>query len=210
MSTVTPTGKQGAWRPWLIELDFTGIAMTAEDRWVPGSLEERLDRLESIEQIRELAHRYALGVDTRNLDDLVELFVEDVEVGRHRRGRAALRAWFAETFSRFGDSIHLVGNHVIDLVGRDEGRGVVYCRDELETNGTWQVGTIQYWDEYVRRGERWYFRRRRLYRWYVVDASEPPRHGAGVPADQSLTIGQLPDAWPSWDRFWTELGRSPR
>ena len=48
--------------------------MARAANWRPGSLEERIDRLESLEQIRELPHRYALALDTRNIEDLVELF----------------------------------------------------------------------------------------------------------------------------------------
>ncbi|MBL7498676.1 nuclear transport factor 2 family protein [Frankia sp. CNm7] len=185
--------------------------MRYDESWLPESLDQRIDRLESLDQIRQLAFRYASGVDSRNLDDLVELFVDDVRVGRDRRGRAALRDWFAQTFSRFGDSIHLVGNHVIDLDGPDTARGVVYCRDELEKGERWQVGMLQYWDVYVRRSGRWYFRERRVQRWYAVDAAETPWHGAGVPGDdRGLAIGQLPDVWPSWSRFWRERNEAPR
>ena len=53
-----------------------------------------LDRLLAYEEIRQLAARYALALDSRNLDDLVALFVDDVQVGRETFGRAALRAEF--------------------------------------------------------------------------------------------------------------------
>src|SRR5262245_45500782 len=119
--------------------------------WKPQSLEERIDRLESLEQIRQLPHRYALALDTRNIEDLVELFVPDVRVGREAVGREALARWFTETMRRFGTSIHFVGNHVIDIDAPDRARGVVYCRDELERQDDWGVGHLQYWDAYERR-----------------------------------------------------------
>ena len=50
--------------------------------WEPSSLEERIDRLESLAAIRQLPYRYALGVDPRDMDLLVDLFVSDVRVGR--------------------------------------------------------------------------------------------------------------------------------
>jgi len=185
--------------------------MEATRPWNPETTEERVDRLESLEQIRQLPHRYALAVDTRNLDDLVALFVEDVQVGKDERGREAMKTWFAETLARFGDTIHFVGNHVIDLDSPNEARGVVTCRDELEIGAEWRVGFIQYWDEYSRRDGRWYFSRRRLHRWYLVDALTRPRHGAGLETDRgSLGVGQLPDAWSSWGAFWTERGGIPR
>jgi hypothetical protein len=185
--------------------------MPREQKWNPKTAEERLDRLESHTEIRQLASRYALAVDTRNLDDLVELFPEDVQVGRDQRGREAMKAWFARTLSTFGDSIHFVGNHVIDFDGPDEAHGVVTCRDELEKGGEWHVGVIQYWDGYLRRNGRWYFKRRKLHRWYMVDAPLRPFHGAGTEADnRNLSVAQLPDAWPSWAKFWGGLGRKPR
>jgi len=185
--------------------------MESAATWSPTTLEDRLDRLESLEQIRQLAHRYALAVDTRNLDELVGLFVEDVQVGRDQRGREAMKGWFAESLTRFGDSIHFVGNHVIDLDSANEGRGTVTCRDELETGAEWRVGFVQYWDRYSRRDGRWYFNRRRLHRWYMVDALTRPQHGAGLETDrESLQVRQLPDAWPSWEEFWKQCGRAPR
>jgi hypothetical protein len=167
-------------------------------------LAARVDRLESVEEIRQLAHRYALAVDTRNLDDLVELFVDDVRVGRDTAGRAALRAWFLDALARIGPSIHFVGNHVIDLADADHASGIVYCRDEVDRHVDWGNGYIQYWDRYERRDGRWYFVRRRFHRWFMVDALSRPRAGAGVDED-GLTTGRLPDAWPSWSRFWEEV-----
>ena len=81
----------------------------------PMSLEQRIDRMESTEQIRQLVARYALALDTRNFDDMVELFIPNVQVGRDAFGRDKLRAWFVKTMSNTKSSIHFVGNHIIDL-----------------------------------------------------------------------------------------------
>ncbi|MEJ2207402.1 MAG: nuclear transport factor 2 family protein [Gemmatimonadota bacterium] len=144
--------------------------MVRPDRYRPTDLEARIDRLESLDEIRQLPHRYALAVDTRNLDDLVALFVDDVRVGRGGRGRSALRAWF------------------------------------VEASG-WDVGYIQYWDHYERRDGVWYFVRRDFHRWFMVDVLTRPRAGAGLDQD-GLTTGRLPEAWPSWGRFWDEVSRA--
>ena len=177
--------------------------MAGDEPVGPASLETRIDRLESLEAIRQLPHRYALAVDTRNLDDLVALFVEDVQVGRDRSGRLALRAWFAEALGAVGATVHSVASHVVDLDGADRARGVVTCRDEVDRDGEWAVGCLQYWDDYERRDGRWYFARRRFHRWYLADAGTRPRVGMGVGGD-GLETGRLPDAWPSWGRFWEE------
>ena len=70
--------------------------MSRKHHWTPQTLEERIDRIESLEQIRQLPHRYALCIDLRNIDDLVELFVEDVRVGKSEAGRKALGRWFSD------------------------------------------------------------------------------------------------------------------
>ncbi len=173
--------------------------------WGSGSVAERLDRLEALEQIRLLASRYALCLDTRNIDDMVQLFVEDVRVGAKETGRPALRKWFVASFSRFKSSIHQGMNHIIDIDDADHAHGVVYCRDELDRDGKWVNGVIQYWDAYERRGGKWYFKRRKLMRWYMVDALTRPAHGLDVHRGQAgLQVGQLPEAWATWDRFWKE------
>jgi hypothetical protein len=178
------------------------------------TLEQRVDRLESREQIRTLSHRYALAVDSRNLDDLVALFVEDAQVGRSGevKGRPALRAWFSKALGRLGDTVHYVTNQVIDLDSDTEAHGVVTCRDEVEIDGEWRVGAIQYWDQYERHDGIWLFRRRKLHRWYLVDALSRPTHGGGLVTEGGVSLGvtQLPEAWPSWAKFWAEIGRSPR
>jgi hypothetical protein len=88
--------------------------MDADDRAV-------LDRLASTEAIRQLVVRYALATDSRDLDTLVGLFVDDVQVGHDERGRAALRAFFDRSLRDVGVTILYVGNHVIDFDDPDHG-----------------------------------------------------------------------------------------
>ncbi len=183
--------------------------------WQPATPEERLDRLESLAEIQQLPVRYALALDSRDMDMMVSLFVPDVRVGREEHGRDALRAWFVKTLSEPKVSVHFVGNHIIDFDDADHARGIVYCHDELgRPNGGWDEGMLQYWDTYVRvdgpEGPEWCFDRRKFLRWYMVDALERPAHGAGVgEGHDSLTTNQLPDAFESWRRFWDEVGVDP-
>src|SRR3954466_7134934 len=53
-----------------------------------------LEQLLAYEQIRQLANRYALAVNMRDLDALVELFVDDVKATESTSGRSALAAVF--------------------------------------------------------------------------------------------------------------------
>jgi hypothetical protein len=177
-------------------------------QWQPATVEERVDRLESLAQIRQLAMRYGMAIDARDLDMLVDLFAPDVRVGRELRGREALRAWYDHALRTPRTSVHFVVNHIVDFDDADHAAGVVYCRDELERPelGEWQVGTIQYWDRYERFDGAWCFVERTFHRWYLVDALERPAHGAGLNADDPLFSRQLPEVYPTWDAFWSESG----
>jgi SnoaL-like domain len=177
--------------------------------WKPANLEERTDRLESLASIRQLASRYAVALDSRNMDDLVALFVPDVQVGREGHGRAALKQWFTDLMRGPRTTVHFVGNHVVDFADADHATGIVYCHDELErpTTGAWEYGKLQYWDSYVRLEGEWFFQRRQFHRWYIVDALERPSPGAGTGADiDPLTTHLVPDAFPSWAAFWDSAG----
>jgi hypothetical protein len=181
--------------------------------WEPQGIEERLDRMESLAAIRQLAYRYGLCLDSRDMATMASLFVPDVQVGRDESGRAALQAWFAETMSAMHISIHLVANHIIDFDDADHARGIVYCRDELEypASGRWEIGVLQYWDRYVRVDGEWCFARRKFHRWYIDDALSRPSAGAGLVSNQqTLSTTQLPHAFTTWAQYWAEIDRSRR
>ena len=60
-------------------------------------LEARIDRLESLDAIRQLPAKYALALDMRDMDAMVSLFPADVRVGREASGRLALREYMDRT-----------------------------------------------------------------------------------------------------------------
>lgn len=176
--------------------------------WTPTTTAERIDRIESLAEIRQLPVRYALALDARDLATLVSLFPTDVRVGRDRFGRDALYAWFLDSMSKVGATVHVVANHVVDFESADRAGGVVYCRDEVEypDSGEWKVGMLQYHDTYQRNDGEWFFARRRFLRWYQVDALERPAPGAGIdPNTDPITTSALPNALPTWAAFWDEV-----
>lgn len=170
-----------------------------------GDLGSRLDRLESTEAIRQLVSRYALATDSRDLDALVALFVDDVRVGADRRGRDALREFFDSSLREVGVTILHVGNHIIDFDDADHAGGVVYCRGEVQVNDRWIVQAIQYRDTYERRDGAWYFVRRRHLFWYGAELGESP---IGLPPanwpEHHTGGGELPGEWDTWQEFWRE------
>ncbi|MGH9032763.1 MAG: nuclear transport factor 2 family protein, partial [Acidimicrobiia bacterium] len=164
-----------------------------------------LDRLASIEAVRQLVARYALATDSRDLHTLVGLFVDDVQVGGEQRGRAALRAFFDRSLRDVGVTILHVGNHIIDFDDPDHAHGVVYCRGEIQVDDRWIVQTIQYRDTYGRRDGAWYFVRRRHLLWYGTELGQSP---LGLPPanwpEHHTGRGELPEAWDTWRDFWDE------
>lgn len=164
-----------------------------------------LDRLLSTEQIRQLVSHYAVAVDSRDLDALVELFVDDVQVGKDAFGRDALRASFERSLRAIGRSILHVGTHTIDFADDDRATGVVYCKGEIQDGDRWIHQAIVYFDTYERRLGRWYFVRRVHELFYGAEVGTNPLHlpPANWPARHD-GMGTLPERWESWQRFWSE------
>ncbi len=164
---------------------------------------DAVDRLLAYEEIRQLASRYALAVDSRNLDDLVALFVDDVAVGGEERGRAALRAQFDTSLRAVQRTFLLVGTHVIDLVDAGHATGSVYCKGEVQDGERWVRQAILYDDTYERRDGSWLFVRRRHRLWYgaepgVNPLTLPPAHWP----EHHDGMGTVPEQWPTWRAFW--------
>ena len=164
-----------------------------------------LERLLACEEIRQLAHRYSLYTDSRDIDALVGLFVDDVRVGRNRVGREALRRDFERQLRGVGITILFIGNHIIDFDDDDHARGVVYCKGEIQDGERWIHQAIQYRDTYERKEGRWYFVRRKHLLWYGAEIGENPL--ALPPArwpENHTGKGTLPESSETWQRFWDE------
>jgi ketosteroid isomerase-like protein len=161
-----------------------------------------LDRLLAHEEIRQLAARYALAIDSRDLETLVGLFVDDVRVGRDQRGRDALRESFRSSLCEIGISILNVGTHVIDIVDDTRATGHVYCKAEIQDGDRWIHQAILYSDTYERRGASWYFVRRVHELWYGAEVGVNP---LGLPPanwpEHHDGRGTLPERWDTWNTF---------
>jgi uncharacterized protein (TIGR02246 family) len=162
-----------------------------------------LDQLWAHEQIRQLVAHYAVAIDSRDLDALVALFVDDVRVGRDTYGREALKASFEQQLRAIGVSMLNVGTHAIDLVDTDHAVGSVYTHAQIQDGERWVHQSILYRDTYERRDGRWLFVRRIHELWYGEEAPTNPLHQeeAEWPRNHDGR-GTVPDSWPSWARFW--------
>ncbi len=179
------------------------------DKISESSLEIRIDRLESLDEIKQLAAKYSLSLDMRDLDAHVNLFAPDIRVSRDEVGRKYLKQWLDDTLRhQFIGTSHHIGNHIIEFDDPDHAHGVVYSKNEHETprddgGVDWVIMQMLYWDSYERISGRWYFRRRLPCYWYASDINQPPTGSKKIRwPDREAYDGAFHDLWPSWKSFW--------
>lgn len=172
------------------------------------ALEARIDRLESLDEIRQLVAKYALSLDMRDLDAHVNLFAHDIRVSRELTGRAHLKAWLDDTLRlQFTGTSHHTGNHIIEFDDADHAHGLLYSKNEHETpsksGNEWVIMQMVYWDNYERTDGVWYFRRRLPCYWYATDLNKPPIGPDKMRwPDRETYEGAYHELFPSWKEFW--------
>lgn len=173
------------------------------------NIEQRLDRLESLDSIRQLAAKYSLSLDMRDLDAHVNLFAPDIRISRELSGRAHMKAWLDDTLRlQFTGTSHHIGNHIIEFDDADHAHGTVYSKNEHETpredgGVDWVIMQMIYWDNYERVDGIWYFRRRLPCYWYATDLNASPvgENKMRWP-DREAYEGAYHELFPSWKAFW--------
>ena len=147
-----------------------------------------MDAIEQViarDEIRQLAYRYALAMDS------------------DATGREALRENFERQLREVGVTILFVGNHVIEFEQKDVASGQVYCRAEVEDGDRWIHQAILYTDRYRRCDGRWYFVRRQHRLWYGAESHANPLGQAPARWPENHTgKGSLPEEWETWRAFW--------
>ena len=128
---------------------------------------ERLDRIESIQEITRLKHTYWHYNDVGLLgDQIASLFTEDgvwsnEELG-HYEGRDAIRTFFNGASKALPFCAHVGMNEIIDLDG-DRATGKWRCllpgTFVEEGRRTSRLILIDYLDDFVRIGGRWYIKK---------------------------------------------------
>ena len=179
---------------------------TADNHTRVGTLDP-LDELVARSKIQQLAVRYALAVDGKDLDTLATLYVDELDKG-HGPGPEGIRLFFDHVLRGSHCAMHLIGNHLIDFDSDTTASGVVYCRAQhhvLEPEYWWDVALV-YFDSYERRGDGWLFGDRRLARWYLQDIGHPDRGlERQVPGPDETGV-RMPDEFSTVARFWAADG----
>ena len=169
-----------------------------------ADLAARIDRLESIDEIRQLAAKYSLALDMRDPDAWANLFPADVRVSKDKSGRQALKEWFDETHRmQFDGTSHHIGGHIIEFDDPSNAQGIVYSKNEHETGAEWVIMQMMYFDKYERIDGRWYFRRRLPLYWYATDLNKPPIGSRKMrwPGREPYE-GTFHDLFPTWKNYW--------
>ncbi len=130
--------------------------------------------IETREELRELALRYALAVDGCDAGGLLQLFTPDGSVGGMDEsvpsfeGEADLRLMIHQVDASFNRTMHNVYNQTFEIeAGAPTASGETYCLAShiIEgADGGWQIldMAIRYKNDYVHQEGRWKFKRRRL------------------------------------------------
>ena len=149
LARVPPPGRTGA-------AGATGSSMTARN--------DMALRLEDIELIQRLKHKYLRCVDTANIEELRDLFTEDITVdfvGATYRwqmeGREAFLAGLKAAFHPRGVASHVAHHPEIDVLTDTTAEGRWYLTDFFIDLGANQLttGTVLYRDEYVKLDGAW-------------------------------------------------------
>jgi uncharacterized protein (TIGR02246 family) len=168
----------------------------------------RIERLEALDEIRQLAAKYSLALDMRDMDAMVGLFAHDVRVGKDASGRQALRAYMDGTLrSPFTGTSHHIGGHIIEFDDADHAHGIVYSKNEHETGDEWVIMQMMYADNYVRQNGRWHFARRLPLYWYATDLNKPPIGDNKMRWPGTDWVeGNFHKLFPSFAEFWEREG----
>jgi len=126
-----------------------------------------LDRLE----ISELRSKYCWYMVRRNIEQVAELYTEDLLFdvkwrGERRtvRGRDGLRAFFTRTASEQPSFVVPLIHNEVTFIDGDEARGVC-CMEVRASNVDESFLSGYYHDRFRREGGKWLFAERRYYRY---------------------------------------------
>ena len=171
-------------------------------------LEARLRRVEDRIELSDLVATYGRVVDDRDVEGLRDLYTEDAvfdTVMGRIEGRDDVVDYYLERFRIFGPSFHIPHSQTVAFVGENEATGVVTAHAELgRDDGTFWVA-LRYLDHYVREGDRWRFRERKVQQLYamplreLVDdliATDRKRWPGGPRARADIPEGLA--SWQSW------------
>ncbi|HTX12832.1 MAG TPA: nuclear transport factor 2 family protein [Solirubrobacteraceae bacterium] len=169
------------------------------------------ERFAHIQEIKDLALRYALYIDTRDLEPFPDLWTPaDEPAPPPELNGATFRDGVDRFFRSSTASVHLVANHLVTLHDDRHASGTVYCWAQTDRTSAWVSQMVLYQDRYLRcEDDRWRFETRRHLLWYGLPAPVHPRQqepmvwpGGDIHGNGSFGRGSLPEGFPTYRAFW--------
>ena len=129
-----------------------------------NSLEDRVARLEAVEEIRLLKYRYAALCDRQyDPDGLAGLFTPDGvwdggdAYGTHR-GRAEISAYWRSCAEAIPFAIHMIVNHIVEVIDPDlHATGSCHLFQPMTLEGEPHWAGVRYDEVYRRENGQWLF-----------------------------------------------------
>ncbi|MBA6413452.1 nuclear transport factor 2 family protein [Parahaliea sp. F7430] len=157
-------------------------------------LRKNIQHLMDIEAIKQLKYAYFRCIDTANLEELAELFHEDVLVhflgGTYEwkvNGRQDYVDNIRESFNNQSIGHHNGHHPEIQVLSETEATGIWYLADHMWMMGhqAHTTGTALYWDRYEKVDGKWLIRETRYERLYEINTlleknPSPASHYLGV------------------------------
>lgn len=178
------------------------------------TLEQRLQRLEDRESIKELITRYGLVMDDRDMANMPGLFTADVRIRSldgvmDARGRDEAVALYRGRFEVLGPSNHFTHDKIIrfDDANPDRASGTVLSHAEMNRKGEPMLAAIRYEDRYAREDGAWRFAERVFAFFYYVPTAEY-LHALGAGLDTRMRAydqpmpADIPESLATWRDYY--------
>ena len=138
------------------------------------TLEQRIQRLEDIEECRQLRMRYHINTNDGHFDRMWELFTEDAYVDFGYISKARGHEEIKELFARVPRNLPLVKqfihNHLVEVDG-DEATGISYLDARYAQNGESVMVAARFDEIYARTADGWRIREFRVTMYFSVPIS---------------------------------------
>jgi len=177
-------------------------------------LEQRVERLEAVDHIRQLLAAYCFAVDDRDTASLSELFTRDgcfrsADGVLDARGRDAVVEQFRGRFSVLGPSNHVTHDRLLRFSPTEPGvaYGKVNAHAEVVRNGITLVTALRYQDTYRYEEGHWRFADRLLSFLYYLPATSYAQALAAGPRMQVYEQpgdADWPEKLPSWQAYYSQ------
>jgi len=125
----------------------------------PGrSIEERLQRIEDLEEIRGLRMQYHDCINDDRFPEAARLFTDDAYVEYQGVGSATGKDEIHRLFVRLRDAVTLikqfVSNHMVTIEG-DEASGIAYLDARYAQDGKSIIAAVKFVESYRRTPDGW-------------------------------------------------------